>query len=208
MTKSERKKLFTYLILLCLPFFSISGCSKSVDKAEEVEKSEKLTVGPPKGGDFTLQSAGAPFSLHDMKGKVVLIFFGYTSCPTACPTSLSIMANAFSRLSVEELDQVQGVFISFDPERDTIEALKTYTDYFHPNIIGLTGTPEEIRTIAKKYGAFFIRVIEKESEMGYVFSHSTETYLVSGDGTLSEIYSDRTDPLTLSEAIRRHLLKK
>ncbi|MBE9503929.1 MAG: SCO family protein [Proteobacteria bacterium] len=207
MTKSVGQKLVTYLILLCLPFLSITGC-KSEDKAEEGKKSEKLTAGPPKGGDFTLQSAGVPFSLHDMKGKVVLIFFGYTSCPTACPTSLAIMADAFSRLSLEELDKVQGIFISFDPERDTVEALKEYTGYFHPKIIGLTGKPEEIRKIADRYGAYFIKALQKESEMGYAFSHSTETYLVSGKGTLSEIYSDKTDALTLSEAIRRHLLKK
>ena len=74
--------------------------------------------------------------------------------------------------------------------------------------MGLTGKQEEIREIAAKYGAFFIKALQKESEMGYAFSHSTETYLVSGDGTLSEIYSDKTDPLTLSEAIRRHLWKK
>ena len=207
MIESKRQKLFTYLILLCLPFLAMTGC-KSEDKAEEGEKPVKLTAGPPKGGDFTLQSAGAPFSLHDMRGKVVLIFFGYTSCPTACPTSLDIMANAFSRLSVEELDKVQGVFISFDPERDTAKALKEYTGYFHPKIMGLTGKQEEIREIAAKYGAFFIKALQKESEMGYAFSHSTETYLVSGDGTLSEIYSDKTDPLTLSEAIRRHIWKK
>lgn len=194
-------------MLLCLPLLLITGC-KAEEKTEVDAKLEKLTAGPPKGGDFTLQSAEGSRSLHEMKGKVVLIFFGYTSCPTACPTALDIMADAFSRLSLEELERVRGIFVSFDPERDSIEALKEYTGYFHPNIIGLTGKSEEVKEVSEKYGAYYIKTIEKESEMGYGFSHSTEIYLVDADGTLSEIYSEKTEPRVLSEAIRRHLWKK
>lgn len=208
MNKSGQTKLYIYLALICLLFVSTAIGCKAKEKEEQKETGVALTAGPPKGGDFTLQSADGPFSLHHAKGKVVLIFFGYTSCPTACPTSLETMAGAFSRLSVEELERVQGVFISFDPERDTLDGLKEYAGYFHPNIIGVTGKTEEIKEAAGKYGAFFIKALQKESEMGYGFSHSTETYLVADNGSLSEIYSEKTDDLTLSEAIRRHLWKK
>jgi len=208
MTDLVLRKSYVYLALLCLLFVSLSAACKPKAVEENKETGAELTAGPPKGGDFTLQSADGPFYLHDMKGKVVLIFFGYTSCPTACPTSLETMAEAFSRLSMEELERVQGVFISFDPERDTADGLKEYAGYFHPRIIGITGNAEEVKEVAGKYGAFFIKALQEESEMGYGFSHSTETYLVAKDGTLSEIYSEKTDPKTLSEAIRRHLWKK
>jgi len=208
MTESGHRRLYIYLALLCLLFVSTSTGCKPKAVEEQKETGAELTAGPPKGGDFTLQSADGPFSLHGLKGKVVLIFFGYTSCPTACPTSLETMAEAFSRLSMEELERVQGIFISFDPERDTVDELKEYAGYFHPNIVGLTGNAGEIKEIAKKYGAFFIKALQEESEMGYGFSHSTETYLVADNGALSEIYSEKTDPTTLSEAIRRHLWKK
>ncbi|MBE9535716.1 MAG: SCO family protein [Proteobacteria bacterium] len=208
MTKSGQRRFYIYLALLCLLFISTAIGCKPKAKDEQKETGAELTTGPPKGGDFTLQAAEGPFSLHDMKGKVVLIFFGYTSCPTACPTSLETMAEAFSRLSVEELERVQGVFISFDPERDTVDELKEYAGYFHPNIIGMSGKIEEVKEVAGRYGAFFIKALQEESEMGYGFSHSTETYLVADNGTLSEIYSEKTDAMTLSEAIRRHLWKR
>lgn len=208
MNKSGQIKLYIYLALLCLLLVSTAIGCKPKEKEKQKETGLELTAGPPKGGDFTLQSADGPFSLHDMKGKVVLIFFGYTSCPTACPTSLETMAEAFSRLSVEELERVQGVFVSFDPERDTVDELKEYAGYFHPNIIGMTGKIDDIKEAAKKYGAYFIKALQEESEMGYGFSHSTETYIVADNGALSEIYSEKTDATTLSEAIRRHLWKK
>ena len=210
MNRLGRRRSYIYLALLCLFFVSITAACKPKAKEQQAETgtSAELTTGPPKGGDFTLQSADGPFSLHDVKGKVVLIFFGYTSCPTACPTSLETMAEAFSRLSLEELERVQGIFVSFDPERDTVDELKEYAGYFHPNIVGMTGKAEEVKEAAKKYGAYFIKALQEESEMGYGFSHSTETYLVADNGTLSEIYSEKTDATTLSEAIRRHLWKK
>ncbi len=200
------------LILLCLTaqLFSF-GCTsgkKMEEKAEPKPVEVKVISGPPKGGDFTLQSVAGPVSLSDFKGKVVLLFFGYTACPTACPTSLETMANAFSRLSVEELKRVQGVFAGIDPERDTPEKLKEYAGYFHEQIVGVTGSIDEVKAAAEKYGAYFIKSMEKESEIDYAFSHSTETYLIDADGKLVEIYSEKTKPLVLSEAIRRHLWGK
>ena len=103
---------------------------------------------------------------------------------------------------------MQGVFVGIDPDRDTPEKLKEYAGYFHEQIVGVTGSIEEIKAAAEKYGAYFIKSVEKESEMDYAFSHSTETYLIDADGKLVEIYSEKTKGLTLSEAIRRHIWEK
>ena len=200
------------IIFFLAAIFFCSGCTEqekaAAKKAEPKPVEVKVSTGPPKGGDFTLQSADGPLSLSDFKGNVVTLFFGYTACPTACPTSLETMANAFSRLSVEEMTRVQGIFVGIDPDRDTPEKLKEYAGYFHDRITGVTGSVEEVKAAAGKYGAFFIKSVEKESEIDYAFSHSTETYLIDAEGRLAGVYSEKTKGLELSEAIRRQLWKK
>ncbi|MCP4129331.1 MAG: SCO family protein, partial [Gammaproteobacteria bacterium] len=85
----------------------------------------------PQGGDFVLASAAGPVELAAMRGKVVVLFFGYTTCPDVCPTSLAILSMALNGLSEGEVEQVQGVFVSVDPERDSLEHLQEYGRYFH-----------------------------------------------------------------------------
>ena len=98
------------------------------------------TTSAPTGGDFTLQSATGPVTLKDYRGKVVLLYFGYTYCPDICPTSLTATAQALGQLAPAELARVQTLFVSVDPERDTPARLKDYGAFFHPSIIGVTGT--------------------------------------------------------------------
>ena len=85
----------------------------------------------PKGGDFVLQGPGGRVSLSDFRGKVVLIYFGYTWCPDICPTNLSLFSRVLSELNPTELARIQPLFISVDPRRDTLPRLKEYTEYFH-----------------------------------------------------------------------------
>ncbi len=96
--------------------------------------------GAPQGGDFTLQSPDGPLALHDLRGKVVLVYFGYTMCPDICPTSLAFSAQGLNQLDKSELDSVKMLFITVDPERDTLERVKEYAGFFHPIIVGLTGS--------------------------------------------------------------------
>jgi protein SCO1 len=137
----------------------------------------------PTGGDFTLQSAAGPVALADFRGKVVLIYFGYTFCPDICPTSLATTAQALSALNEDELSQVRTLFVSVDPERDTVEKLKNYGAFFHPSIIGVTGTAEEVAAAAKLYGVAYWKQ-DVKSEGGYVVDHSAYTYLVDPNGKL------------------------
>ncbi|WP_419613543.1 SCO family protein [Thiolapillus sp.] len=160
-----------------------------------------ITDAPP-GGDFALQTSKGPFRLKDYRGKMVLLYFGYTKCPDVCPTSLSYMAQAFNELNDDELKKVVGVFVSVDPKRDTFELLDEYVDYFHPNFIGVTGKPEEIAKAAKLYGAQYYEVELKDSAFGYAVNHSAATYLIAPDGELRFIFPHGTSPEVISEAIR------
>lgn len=156
------------------------------------------------GGDFTLQSADGPVSLKDLRGKVVLLYFGYTFCPDVCPTSLALIAEALKQLTPAEQEKVQVVFVSVDPERDTPQKLKQYVAFFRPGTLGLTGTPEEIAQVAKQYGAVY-RKQTVTSAAGYVIDHSSYTYILSPDGKLRGKLLHAAAPAEMAREIRTAL---
>lgn len=157
------------------------------------------------GNDFTLQSANGPVSLRDYRGKLVLLYFGYTFCPDICPTSLASTAEGLKLLTPEEAARVAMIFISVDPERDTPARLKEYAEFFHPDIVGVTGTPENLAEIARRYGAFYARQ-KVDTAGGYVVDHSSDTYVLGPAGqTLGKI-AHATSPDQVATEIRRYLL--
>ncbi len=135
------------------------------------------------GGDFSLQSYAGQVTLQGLRGKVVLLSFGYTHCPDVCPTGLAFLAMALNELTEEELQQVQGLFVSIDPRRDTLERLKGYGEYFHPNILGVTGDPEAVAQVARQYGVVY-RIVGDETSSDYVVDHSADTYVIDQEGRL------------------------
>lgn len=161
----------------------------------------------PKGGDFTLRSAQGPLSLHDLRGKVVLLYFGYTMCPDICPTSLAFTAQGLSQLEAPELEKVRMLFVTVDPERDTLEHLKEYTAFFHASIVGLTGSHEEIARVARLYGASYAKQ-QVESAAGYVVDHSADTYVIAADGSLFATLPHATPPGKVVEKVRAALKQR
>ena len=159
----------------------------------------------PEGGDFTLQSADGPVSLKDFRGKVVLVYFGYTYCPDICPTSLAATSEGLKQLTPEELARVAMIFVSVDPKRDTPARLKEYVEFFHPAIVGVTGAPEEIAAIAKRYGVFYAEQKVETAGDGYVVDHSADTYVISADGKLVGKIAHATPPDQVAETIRKYL---
>jgi protein SCO1/2 len=164
--------------------------------------------GKPKGGDFTLQSADGPVSLHDMRGKVVMLIFGYTMCHAACPITLTLIANVLTQLKAEEIKLVRVLFVSIDPERDTLDKLKKFTSFFHPNIIGITDRPGVVLKVADQYGSVYFKEKVTDSAMGYAFLHDTAIHLVAPDGRLSETLSHETSADTIVKTIQRILGKE
>ena len=159
----------------------------------------------PPGGDFTLQSVQGAVNLADLRGKVVVLYFGYTACPDICPTSMATLKSALNQLTPAEVAQVQGLLVSVDPERDTLEHVQTYAHYFHPQIRGITGSPAAIAAVTKQYQAFYRKVPMPGSAMAYSIDHSASLYIIDKQGQLRELVQHATPPTALAAAIRRYL---
>ncbi len=155
--------------------------------------------------NFTLTDHnGSEVSLSDFEGKVVLIFFGYTSCPDICPMTMSVVDNVVDNLG-DKGDQVQVLFVSVDPERDTQEKLKSYMEYFNDSFIGLSGTSEEIDEVADDYNVFY----EKEyvdSASDYLIGHNSSVLLITPKGEIFLRYpQNKMDPVSIASDIERIL---
>ncbi|WP_164513200.1 SCO family protein [Thiosocius teredinicola] len=163
---------------------------------------QETTGYPDLGGDFTLTSDKGPVSLHDFKGKIVPIYFGFTHCPDVCITSLSGIAAGLKQLTDEQRAQVQPLFITIDPERDDAARVGEYARYFDPSFIGLTGTLEEITQVAQKHFVIFEKVKLDDSEMGYTMDHSSIVYVVGKNGIIRELVHHSEDPEEIAGALR------
>lgn len=141
------------------------------------------------GGDFSLlDHNGNEFTQENLKGQFSLIYFGFTFCPDVCPTSLQKITHLLEDLRRYNI-KVLPVFITLDPKRDTISALKSYLSNFHPEIIGLTGSDEQIRHVAEKYKVYYAisedsKAQTNDADKGkyYMLDHSSFIYLMSPDG--------------------------
>lgn len=140
----------------------------------------------PAGGDFVLRSAAGPFDTKTQRGKVLLIFFGYTNCPDVCPTFLGNGAQALNRLTAEERARVGLILVGVDPARDTPARLKEYTAFFHPEMIGVTGTIGEVAAVARQYGAVYVAQPPRP-DGAYAVDHSAQTYVVGPNGRLASV---------------------
>jgi protein SCO1/2 len=190
------------VLLLAIPVLAGLGVGLWLDRTMQPLSPAQTETAV--GGDFTLQSADGPVSLQDYRGKVGMIYFGYTSCPDICPTSLTMMSSAMKQLTPQEAAQVYGIFISVDPERDTPANMKEYAAYFHPNFVGVTGTPEQIAEIAGKYGAYYKKA-EIEGSMGYAVDHSSTIYVVDKQGKVVDQIIHGASPESIASAIRKIL---
>jgi protein SCO1/2 len=131
--------------------------------------------------DFKLTDHnGKTRTLADFKGKAVVIFFGYTHCPDFCPTTLAEMAEALRGLG-DKSAEVQVLFVSLDPERDTSQVLAQYVPAFHPSFLGLTGSREEIAAVAKEFKVVYQK---QGGGQAYTLDHSTGTYVYDSNGRL------------------------
>lgn len=132
--------------------------------------------------DFTLTDAqGQIRRTADFKGKFLLVYFGFTRCPAVCPTTLLTVANAVADLGVKA-DRIQTIFITLDPERDTPALVAEYVSHFGGDILGLSGTPPQIKDAADHYKVYYAKVADPNPELGYVIDHSSFLYLIGPKG--------------------------
>lgn len=157
----------------------------------------------PIGGDFTLTDHdGQPFTLASQRGKVVLVFFGYSSCPDACPTTLSKLATVARRLG-DESARLRTLYVSVDPERDTPPVLKADLANFALDAVGLTGTKDEIDGVVKQYAAAYEIVPTPESAAKYTVSHTTTVYAVDPQGRVRLTFTYEASVDEIVRGIRR-----
>ena len=192
------KILFLLVPVIVTSIISVQEIEGSEDAGSNLKKPEFYENF---GGDFSLTGPeGKTVSLEDFRNKVVLIYFGYTFCPDVCPITLSNLKLIMLELG-KKAEDVQVIFISIDPERDTYEKLKGYVPYFHPTFIGLTGSEEDIIDVAKKYQTFYIKQ-KVESEAGYLMAHTDVVILVDQNGRYRGRYKSKYDLDKLTTDIR------
>ncbi len=166
------------LLIACLAFAGLSACSAGGNNAQQ---------GPLAGARI-----GAPFALTNQDGKAVtwdsfkgkfrLVYFGYTYCPDVCPFDLQKITKAFATFEKQDparAAKIQPIFITLDPQRDTVPVIKNYVAAFHPRLIGLTGTPDQIAKVAKDFAVVYTR---EGTGKDYLVSHSRTPYLFGPTG--------------------------
>lgn len=160
------------------------------------------------GGAFELTNhRGQRVTDQDFRGKYMLIYFGFTSCPDVCPISLTLMSDALDILSETDPDLVKNItpiFITLDPERDQVAEMAAYVAHFFPGMVGLTGSPDDIRTAAKAYRVFYQKAQLDDSD-DYLIDHSSLTFLIGPNGNYLQHFAHGTDGPKMAEKIRKIL---
>lgn len=159
------------------------------------------------GGDFRLPAtSGGMRALSDFRGRVVLLNFGFTSCPDICPTVLARLAQLRRDLG-PDATQTQTLFVSFDPERDSIARLRAYLMHFGPEVVGFSASPAETTRVARQYGV----VYQKEdtgSKAGYGFLHTDYIYLIDDQGRVRKLFATNTPLTEMARDVRRVLAER
>jgi protein SCO1/2 len=157
------------------------------------------------GGPFSLiDQNGRRVTDQDYRGKLMLIFFGFTHCPDVCPTSLQLIAGALDKLGAKA-QRVVPVFVTVDPERDTPEVMKDYVATFDPRIMGLTGTPDEVQTAVKAYRVYARKVPDESSPGQYTMDHTAILYLMGPDGRFITHFTHGSSVEAMTAAIEKAL---
>ncbi len=172
------------------------------------------TNNTPSSNIFVGADIGGPFTLNDHTGKTVtekdfsdrykFIYFGFTFCPAICPTELQKMTLAYNDLPQDLRDKLAFIFISVDPERDTVPVMKDYISLFHPDLIGLTGTVEQVNAIKNAYRVYAAKV-QDETMSDYTVDHSSYIYLMSPNNELVDLYKISSTKDEIVESIKRNL---
>ena len=188
-------------------FLLVTAALQAQDRSERsaAELMDAVMWGKePIGGPFDLiDQAGKRRTDADFRGKFLLLYFGFTYCPDVCPTDLVAMGLALDQLGAAG-GAVQPLFITVDPERDTPEHLAQYVPFFHPRLIGLTGSADQIRKVANAYRAYFAKVaISGGAE--YTVDHSSFIYLMDGSGRYLGFFPPGSSAERMAEIIRPHL---
>lgn len=176
---------------------------KQMQRQQRVEQLRQLTLG--RGNFSLLDHRGQRRTKHDFLGRWVLLYFGFTHCPDICPEELEKLSAVVEKLDQDPaLPQVQPLFITVDPERDDVAAMARYIKDFHPRLIGLTGTLEEVKEAGQDFRVYS-SAGPKDEDGDYIVDHTVLIYLISPDGLLLDYYNRTKNEEQMVENIRNHI---
>ena len=185
-------------------FSRVAGLMLGQDFALPSAGGVQMPQGLSLGGPFSLvDQAGKPVTETDFAGRYLLVYFGFTYCPDVCPTELGVIASAVDELGAQA-DRVTPVFVTVDPERDTPAAMADYVSRFHPRMVGLTGTEQQIAAAARAYRVYYAKV-NRPDMTEYVMDHSSFIYLVGPDGRVRALFRPQTPPEAIAQSVRGQL---
>ncbi len=200
-------KIFAYAVaLLVVVGLTIAALVMTgvIPGAQNKGRSGVIAGAPQIGGPFTLtNNKGESVTDKNFHGKMMLVFFGYTFCPDVCPTEMQTFTQTIMALG-EDAKDVVPVFITVDPKRDTVDVIDEFVAAFHPSIVGLTGSEEQIANVKKQYRAYGQKVDDGDPEY-YLVDHTSFTYLMGRDGALESVFSYGTSPEEMTKKIRELL---
>jgi protein SCO1/2 len=160
------------------------------------------------GGEFSLPgTSGQAVRLSDFRGQVVLLFFGYTYCPDACPLTVAKVTQAMTLLG-QQRQQVRFVFITTDAERDTPERLREWLGGFDPEFVGLRGSDAELAAVDKRYGVFHVKLPPESSAEAYQVNHTSRLFLIDQDGTVRYLFTPDQPAESIVEGVRLLLRRR
>ncbi|XP_952475.1 sco1/2-like protein, putative [Theileria annulata] len=197
-----------------LGILNIDNIQRSIDKYRSLWGCRSRTIvteeryGTPQlGGSFKLiDQDGVTRSSEEFKGKYMLIYFGFCNCPDICPEEMDKQTQVVNTLDKQFGPIIQPVFISVDPKRDVPRVLKNYVKDYHPRLVALTGTPEMIKDVTRKFRVYYNEGI-KATEQDYLIDHSIIHYLMDKDGNFLEFYGKNTNSQEMAKAIS-NVIKK
>lgn len=169
---------------------------------------ERLRAPPPAaiGGPFALiDQNGKAVSDKTFRGKIEVIYFGFTHCPDACPTTLTLIGAALKKLPAADAKKVQPIFITLDPERDTPPVVGEYVNYFVPGMEGLTGSTQAIADVARAFRVSYQKVKDPNSDQPYTIDHTSIIYVMDGHNRFIENFSVGITPDQLAQALEKLL---
>ena len=193
-----KQKLIFVLFIACVIAGSLSY--QWIQSQKQAEIDPKAAYLP--AGNFTLTGTDGKSSLSDFQGEPLILYFGFTHCPDVCPLGLTVIRDALN--SKTELKHVKALFVTLDPERDTVSRLQEYLAFFHPNIKGLTGSLEQIKQVAEQYGTYFMKTVADENG-NYSVDHTAYFYVIDETGKLVRVLDHNTSKEGLAMALDKLL---
>lgn len=197
-------KIILLLLLILAGIYAVSVSFYTSENNKPAIKTAEQNTRALIGGPFSLiDHNGKNVTQEDFQGKYMLIYFGYTYCPDICPMELQIMSDALDRSPKEILAEINPIFITVDPGRDTVEILAQYVPAFHEKMIGLTGSEAQVKAVKKAYRVYGAKekIAEGEDPDAYLVSHTSYIYLMDPAGQYVTHFKSRSDPEVMAKRL-------